>query len=144
MRIWCSAVLMVLLSPLATANNLPPVAFYMNTAYMCGGFGIDQANAFRSARPNYPLSLNFGQKQGNKVAFVADVQVVIRDTEEQTVLNINSDGPFCLLDIDPGTYQVFVTYEGQTQQQSVDVSAQGHQLNFIWPEIISLQTPLSN
>lgn len=144
MRIWCSAVLLALLSPLATANTLPAVEFYMSTAYMCGGIGIDQADAFRSARPNYPLSLNFGQKQGDKVAFVADVQVVIRDTEEQTVVNINSDGPFCLLDIDPGVYQVFVTYEGQTQQQSVEVSAQGHQLNFIWPEIINHHTPVSN
>lgn len=139
MRIWCTAVVMVLFSPLVSANALPPVEFYMNTAYMCGGIGSDQASAFRSARPNYPLSLNFGQKQGDKVAFVADVQVVIRDTDEQTFLNINSEGPFCLLDIDPGHYQVFATYEGQTQQQSVEVTAQDHQLNFIWPEMISHQ-----
>lgn len=134
MRIWCSALALILLSPLVSANALPPVAFYMNTAYMCGGIGSDQADAFRSARPSYPLSLNFGQKQGNKVAFVADVQVVIRDAQDQTVLNISSEGPFCLLDIDAGHYQVFATYEGQTQHQSVEVTSQGHQLSFVWPE----------
>lgn len=141
MRIWIFAVITALFSTMTTASALPTVQFYLNTAYMCGGIGSDEAAVFRSARANYPLSLSFGQNYGNKVAFIADVQVVIRDAYDITVLNINSDGPFCLLDIDPDTYNVYATYEGQTIHQSIDVTQQGHQLSFVWPEHIAASGP---
>lgn len=133
MRIWWMAIWLVLAGTTA-AQDLPPIQFYLSTAYVCGGIGSDQAAAFKSARSLYPLSLNFGQKQGDRVAFAADVQVVMRDTQDQTVLNFNSDGPYCLIDIDPGSYHVYVTYEGQTLQQAITVINQGHQLNFVWSE----------
>lgn len=119
------------------AESLPAVQFFQNTAYICGGIGSDQAKAFKSARSHYPLSLHFAQKQGDKAASAADVQVVIRDQQGQTVLNINSDGPYCLLDIDYDSYQVYATYAGQTQQKSLTLTQQGQELNFIWPELIS-------
>ena len=133
-RFWITTLPMALCGPLAFANSLPAVQFYQATAYICGGIGSDQAALFRSTQSQYPLSLNFGQKWGHKVALVADVQVVMRDEYEQTVLNINSDGPFCLLDIDPGNYRVYATYEGQTLQQSVTVEQKNQRLSFIWPE----------
>lgn len=142
MRLWITTLLLAFGSSLAFANSLPAVQFYQATAYICGGIGSDQAALFRSARSHYPLSLGFGQKQGEKVAFIADVQVVMRNDYEQTVLNINSDGPICLLDIDPGHYQIYVTYEGQTMHQSITVKRQGHQLNFTWAE--SLPKPTFN
>lgn len=134
MRRWFSLVLGLLVLPSVQAQHLPPVQFYFNTAYMCGGIGSDQAGAFKRAQPNFPLSLNFGQKQGERVAFVADIQVVMRDAQDQVVLNINSEGPYCLLDLDPGDYQVYSTYEGQTLEQRVKVDGLGRQLVFVWPE----------
>lgn len=134
MRIFLALILVVFNHSFVAAQHLPAVQFYLNTAYLCGGVGSDESAAFKSARTLYPLSLNFGQQQGPKVAFVADVQVVIRDHQNQTILNINSDGPFCLLDIDYGDYQVYVTYEGQTLQQSIKLNKQGQQLHFTWPE----------
>lgn len=116
------------------AQQLPAVQFYQNTAYQCGGIGSDQAAAFAAAAKQYPLSLHFGQKYGERVAFIADVQVVMRDEYDQTVLNIASDGPICLLDIDPGRYQIFATYEGNTLNQAIDVTRQGHQVRFTWPD----------
>ena len=134
MRSWLTGICACFCVATVSAQNLPPVEFYLNTAYMCGGIGSDQAAAFKAARSHYPLSLNFGQKLGNKVAFIADIQVVIRDQYDQTVVNINSEGPFCLLDMDYGKYQVYVTYEGQTLHQTIEVKGTGHQLSFIWPE----------
>lgn len=130
------AIALMLLSyqQIVAAQQLPAVQFYLNTAYQCGGIGSDQAKAFSAVTKQYPLSLHFGQQYGSRVAFIADVQVVMRDENDQTVLNITSDGPICLLDIDPGRYQVFATYEGVTLHQHVDVTRQGHQVRFTWPD----------
>lgn len=144
MRLWLYSLLIALCSPLVSANILPAVQFYQATAYICGGIGSDQAALFRAARAHYPLSFTFGQHQGNKVAFIADVQVVMRNDYDQTVLNINSDGPFCLLDIDPGSYQVYVTYEGNTMHQAITVKRQGHQLSFTWPETLTTTQSLNS
>lgn len=139
MRIWLMAISACLASSGLMAQDLPPIQFYLSTAYVCGGIGSDQASAFKAARPLYPLSFNFGQKQGDRVASVADVQVVMRDSQDQTIININSEGPYCLLDLDPGNYQVYATYQGQTLEQTAHIVKQGHQLNFIWPEQLITQ-----
>ncbi len=134
MRLWC-ALAIGLLGALPThAQQLPPVHFYFDTAYMCGGIGSDEAESFRTAQANFPLTLNFGQQYGDRTAFIADIQVVMRDNQDQVVLNINSNGPYCLLDIDPGQYQVYSTYEGQTLRQDITVNQLGHRLVFVWPE----------
>lgn len=138
MRLWLSLAASLLCAAPLQAQQLPAVSFYLSTAYICGGIGSDEASTFRSAQKNFPLSLNFGQQLGDRTASVADIQVVMRDPQDQVVLNINSGGPYCLLDIDPGQYQVYSTYEGQTLHQSVTVNQQGHTLNFVWPEQITL------
>lgn len=118
----------------AICQELPAVQFYQNTAYQCGGIGSDQAKAFTEAAKLYPLSLHFGQQYGERVAFIADVQVVMRDEQDQTVLNITSDGPICLLDIDPGKYHIFATFEGHTLNKNIEVARLGQQVRFTWPD----------
>lgn len=137
MRLWLSLVAGLFCTAPLHAQDLPAVNFYLNTAYICGGIGSDQATAFRSAQKSFPLSLSFGQQLGERTAFIADIQVVMRDVQDQVVLNINSGGPYCLLDIDPGQYQVYSTYEGQTLHQSVTVNQLGHSVRFVWPEQIT-------
>ncbi|MEZ2742237.1 carboxypeptidase regulatory-like domain-containing protein [Paenalcaligenes hominis] len=134
MRLWSSLLLAVCCVLPAQAQELPAVKFYQSTAYICGGIGSDEANAFKTAQSQFPLSLHFGQQLGQRTAFIADIQVVIRDEQDQVAVNINSEGPFCLLDIDPGTYQVYATYEGQTLHQTVAVQQLGHAVRFVWPE----------
>lgn len=134
MRFWLSIAVSLFSAFPALSQELPTVNFYHSTAYICGGIGSDEARTFKAVQNNFPLTLHFAQHQGDRTAFVADVQVVIRDEQDQVVLNINSDGPFCLLDIDPGMYAVFSTYEGKTLHQKVHVQQQGHRLQFVWPE----------
>lgn len=136
MRLWLALAASLLCAAPLQAQHLPAVKFYLDTAYICGGIGSDEAAAFRSALKNFPLSLNFGQQLGERTAFIADIQVVMRDQQDQVVLNINSGGPYCLLDIDPGQYQVYSTYEGQTLHQNVTVTQLGHTVRFVWPEQI--------
>ena len=137
MRFWLFVVVSLFSAFPALTQELPSVNFYHSTAYICGGIGSDEARTFKAVQNSFPLTLRFGQRQGERTASVADVQVVIRDEHDQVILNINSDGPFCLLDIDPGMYAVFSTYEGQTLHQKAHVHQLGHRLLFVWPEHLS-------
>ncbi|QXX79048.1 carboxypeptidase regulatory-like domain-containing protein [Alcaligenes faecalis] len=125
--------LALLSSPIAHAQELPPSQYYGSTEYVSGGIGSDEAQLFRMVRSTFPLSVNFSAQQGERIAYISDVQLVIRNSADQTVLNSLIDGPYCLIRLGPGSYKVFATYEGQTQErQTTLVEGKPQELNFIW------------
>ena len=85
----------------ATAS-MPPPQYHGSLVVVTGGIGSDEVAAFRRVRANYALSLNYSvTNNGDRAAFVSDVQVVIRDSADQTLLNMTTDGPFCFIQIWP-------------------------------------------
>lgn len=108
-------------SSLAWAE-LPAVKNYAGTEYLTGGFGIDESTAIKNAMPDYPLAFTFTAQGGNRSAYVSQVQVVVRNDHDATVLNVESQGPFLLVRLAPGSYQVHATYKNQTQSRSVTVT----------------------
>lgn len=113
--------------------QLPPTQMYGSTEYVSGGFGLEESTAFKQAMSQFPLALTFASQVDGKAAYAGDVQAVIRDENDVTVLNVTSEGPFLLARLAPGTYQVFATYEGQTQSRSVTIDASGSaRLTFQW------------
>lgn len=101
--------------------ELPAIQNYGSVDYLTGGFGIDESTAIKKAIPDYPLALLFSASDGARSAYVSKVQVVVRDQYDATVLNVESQGPFLLAQLQPGTYQVHATYRNQTQSRPVTV-----------------------
>ena len=109
-------------SPSLAQEGLPPAQKYGGVEYVTGGIGFDESSAFKEAMSNYPLALVFSSDSG---AYVADVDVVIRDHQDNTVLNGLATGPYFLVRIPSGEYEVFATYNFQTQSQKVTVGESG-------------------
>lgn len=130
-----TSLIALMATPLSvSAQDLPALQYYNGVPYVTGGIGSDEARIFREQRDSFPLSLNFGQQIGERTAFVADVQVVIRDAYDATILNINSEGPYCLVDIEPGRYTLHATYLGNTQSRDFELnSGTPQRINIIWP-----------
>lgn len=132
--------LMVLLCSLwlstGLAESLPASQYYGATEYITGGIGSEESQLFRLARKNFPLSISFSRLTADaKAAYTSDVQLVIRNENDSTVLNSEIDGPFCLLRLAPGTYKVFATLEGHTLSQEVSIAQdQAREINFQWPQ----------
>lgn len=121
--------------PQETEQQLPALQYYQGIPYITGGIGSDEANIFKQQRSQFPLSLNFGQTIGARTAFVADVQIVIRDAHQHTIFNINSEGPYCLIDLEPGQYELHATYMGHTESRAVTIQAgTPTEINIRWPE----------
>jgi hypothetical protein len=113
--------------------QLPPVHMQGSTEYLSGGFGLDESTAIKQAMGQFQLALTFASHADGKAAYAGDVQVVIRDENDANVLNVASEGPFLLVKLHPGNYQVFATYQGETQSRKVATNASGtKQLTFQW------------
>lgn len=102
--------------------ELPATHYYGSVEYVTGGFGLEESTALKNAMPDYPLAFTFAARNGNRSAYVAKVQLVVRDQYDATILNVESQGSFLLARLMPGSYQVHATYENETQSRSVTVT----------------------
>lgn len=113
--------------------ELPPLQHQGSADYVSGGIGIDESTAFKAAMSQFPLALTFASNHDGKAEYVSDVQVVIRDGQNNNVLNVASEGPYFLARLPAGKYEVFATYQGQTQSRKADIGSKGTaELTFEW------------
>lgn len=93
--------------------------------YRCGGIGLDESTAMRSAMPSYPLALLFAAADGE---YLADVSVRLSGASTAA---FTASGPVCLLQLPHGKYTVTATTkDGREKSQTVDVGASSKSLDF--------------
>ena len=99
--------------------------------YLSGGIGSDQSSAIKSVMHRYPLTLEFVGKRGD---YLADVPVRIADMHGNTLLKAQANGPFMLLHLPDGHYQVTASYDGNTLHRDVTIGSgtRAHEM-FVWP-----------
>src|SRR4051794_26506570 len=67
--------------------ELPATQIQGSTEYISGGFGLDESTALKQAMDQWPLALTFASQVDGKAAYAGEVQVVIRNASDATVLN---------------------------------------------------------
>ena len=118
----------------AGETGMPAMQHAGQVAYVTGGIGVTQSDAFKREVKNYPLALEIVQHEGGKNLYAAGADVRIVDAHGQVVLQAVADGPFVLVDLPAGRYSVDVTLDGHVKHQSVTVAenASVHKL-FVFP-----------
>lgn len=113
------------LPPFALAQ-LPQAETAQGIKYVTGGFGSEEAAAFKAGKAQYPVSLTFAATdEDGTTPYVADVSVEFADEKGNTVLTLPSVGPYLLVDLPAGNYTVRASYEGKSQSQEIKVGAPG-------------------
>ncbi len=93
--------------------------------YVTGGIGKDESDAIKSMEAQYSLTLTFAQQLSGKADYLANVPVTIRDDQGRTVFSLSNDGPYLLVKLAPGSYDISASYSGQMKTQRVTVGS-GH------------------
>ena len=118
----------------AAQSALPPVQTAGGVEILSGGVGSDQAKAIEAEGRQWPLTLEFAVAGKLRADHAANVQVSVRTANGQ-ILQTTSQGPFLLLRLPPGQYDVSAQLDGKTLNQRITV-AQGKpsKASFTWPE----------
>lgn len=121
------AAILVLAAALFLASGLAlaqteggPVLSTGEIPYMSAGVGEDRTSPTPQGPTPWTLKMVFAEKQSR--SYVSDVDVVITDAEGKEVVTAFSDGPWFLVGLPRGTYELQATYEGTTEKQSVTVA----------------------
>ena len=107
-------------SPVET-QTLPAVQKSGAVEYLSGGIGKDESTAFEAESRAWPLAIQFAVTGGQRAQFASDVQVTVRDAAGRTVLETASNGPFLLLRVAPGRYDVEASLQGVARHRKVSV-----------------------
>jgi opacity protein-like surface antigen len=116
-------------------SSMPPEQSQGNVRYVTGGIGKDESEAMKAAESNYAISLVFSVHRDGKAEYLANVPVTIRDTGGTTVFSLSNDGPYLLVSLPAGSYEVSASHDGQVKSQHVTVGAGGHadhRVSFDW------------
>ncbi|TAM08950.1 MAG: carboxypeptidase regulatory-like domain-containing protein [Pusillimonas sp.] len=57
----------------------------------------------------FPLALTFASNRHGNVPYMSDAQVVVRDSQNNKVLNAVSEGPYFLARLPAGNYEILAT-----------------------------------
>ncbi|WP_051379053.1 carboxypeptidase-like regulatory domain-containing protein [Derxia gummosa] len=119
--------------PALAADALPPVRTQGLLRWTSGGIGLDESKAMRAEMGKWPVSLMFTQRSGGRAAYASDTHVVVTDTAGNSLIDATADGPFMLIDLPPGQYQLSATLDGREQIRALDVQAgKPIKLNLDW------------
>ncbi len=104
--------------------GLPALQDSQGVSYLSGGVDLDESTAIKAAMPDYPLVVEVYHQAGGKNEYTASSVLTI-STQGAQVFNTTLQGPFALLKLKPGHYDLKVEFEGQVKQSKVDVKSSG-------------------
>jgi hypothetical protein len=111
---------MELRSAQPATQRLTPV-IQQDVTYLCGGVGKEEVAYMKKEAKGYDLMLTFAARDG---AYLADVDVDIKNAKGDSVLQAKCDGPLMLVDLPKsGSYRVRAETAGYAQSQTVKVTA---------------------
>jgi len=112
---WTLALVAAIVSLPAAAMNDGRTA--QDRPFVSGGVSQDELAELRGKQPFFSLSLLTAAKGSG--AHLAGVRVRIVDAKGQAVLETEMDGPYLLVDLQPGKYQIEAVNEGETQKRTL-------------------------
>jgi hypothetical protein len=65
-------------------------------------------------------------------AWLTDVHLTIRDADDHKVFDRQMDGPFLLIDLPPGRYDVVGVHDGEVTRQAVTIPEHGHRESMLY------------
>jgi len=106
------------------AMSLPQEQTQNDVAYLCGGIGQEEASYMKQQARNYDLALTFATRTG---AYLADVDVNIKNAKGDDVLQAKCDGPMLLVNLPKsGTYRINAETSGYALNRTAKVTASGN------------------
>lgn len=87
--------------------------------YVSGGVALGERDALDRQRASHSLWVATAVKRSG--AYLSDVRVRIRDSAGATVLDARLDGPWLLVTLGLGRYQVEASFAGQTQEKTTTI-----------------------
>ena len=126
------ASLFLIVSGFAFAQ-IPDTQHSEGIAYISGGVGDGESEAILAEAKQWPVLLELSQLENGRGVWIFGAQIKLINKQQKVIFNAQADGPYMLINLTPGDYQILATYQGVEQKRALTVKADSSQkLNIFW------------
>lgn len=130
---WLAACVILGAGPQSVSGAQPAIPF------VSGGIGIAEQEALKAREGEFNLKLVFTLVEGN---YIADVRVQMKDGKGAVVVDHLAGGPFFLVRLPQGRYEVNATYHGKMETRDVRIGERLRTEYLRWPSDPQTDFPL--
>ena len=117
----------------AVFAQIPGTQYSQGIAYVSGGVGAEESQAILDEAKRWPLLLELSQLEGGRGVWIFGAMIQIQNVQNQTIFEAAANGPYALINLPVGDYQVAASYKGVVQKRSISLKPSASQkINLIW------------
>jgi hypothetical protein len=105
-------------------------------SYVSGGICTGGVEQMKSMAKDFPLEVVLVEKaeEDEKENYIADVTVKINDAKDNLILDVVTEGPFLLVDLPSGSYQITAEFHNVIKTRKVKINRNKHErVVLLWP-----------
>lgn len=99
--------------------QIPDTQYSKGISYISGGVGEGESQAILAEAKQWPLLLELSQLENGRGVWIFGAKVKILNAQSQVIFDAQSDGPYMLINLSSGQYQIEASYQGVVQKKSL-------------------------
>ncbi len=113
--------------------QIPDTQLSRGISYISGGVGEEESQAILAEAKRWPLLVELSQLENGRGVWIFGAMIKILNSQNQVIFDAQADGPYILINLAVGQYQIEASYLGVTQKRSVNAQASAPQkLAIFW------------
>lgn len=113
--------------------QIPDTQYSQGISYISGGVGEEESQAILTESKQWPLLLELSQLENGRGVWIFGAKIKILNTMNQVIFDAQADGPYILINLTAGQYQIEASYQESIQKKSVLIQGSGLQkLAIFW------------
>jgi len=113
--------------------QIPETQHSDGISYITGGVGEGETSSILAEAKQWPLMLEMSQIENGRGVWIFGAKIKIVDSQKRTIFDAQADGPYMLINLEPGDYQIQATYQDVEQKRVVTVKENSTQkISLFW------------
>ncbi|WP_353431896.1 carboxypeptidase-like regulatory domain-containing protein [Polynucleobacter sp. MWH-UH23A] len=113
--------------------QIPATQHSYGISYISGGVGEEESVAILAEAKQWPLLLELSQIENGRGVWIFGAQIKLINKQQKVIFNAQADGPYMLINLEPGDYSIEASYQGVEQKRTLNVKANASQkISLFW------------
>jgi hypothetical protein len=113
--------------------QIPDTKYSDGVSYISGGVGEGETTAILSEAKQWPLTLELSQLENGRGVWIFGAKIKVINAKGKTVFDAVADGPYMLINLEPGDYSIEGSYQDVVQKRAISIKANAPQkISIFW------------
>jgi hypothetical protein len=113
--------------------QIPDTQYSESISYISGGVGEGETIAILAEAKQWPLTLELSQLENGRGVWIFGAKIKVMNAKGKTIFDAVADGPYMLINLEPGDYAIEGTYQEVVQKRAVSIKANAPQkISIFW------------